>query len=179
MSIGKRIGKTLYIHKKYIDKLDSEHQKMLQLIEKKNKEFYNNLLDKSTIIKFDSKELSFIECINFDKSLNPQIRKWHKFSFENDDFKYLGFKTNSATNPLILHKKELMVCNDYDGFSVDLAKKWDNMLFTSNILEFSEKKKIGRLKYWKNAITLFAKENKIIYDNFIKEWEGSFNKKVQ
>lgn len=179
MNIGKRIGKTLYIHKKYIDKLDDEKLKMLELIKSKNKEFYNDLLNKATIIKFDSKELTFIECINFDKSLNPQIRKWYKFSFEKDTFKYLGFKTNSATNPLILHKKELMVCDDYDGFPVKLAKEWDNMLFTSNISEFSDKKKIGRLKYWKKAITLFAKENKIIYDNFIKEWESSFNTKVQ
>lgn len=171
--IGKKIGQTIYVHKDYIDNLHDRYKKYLVNLDWEM-ELYTSLLEKCHIIKVEPDKVTLIECQNFDKSLNPIIQKWHKFELGQRGWEYKGPKINSAVNPLILHRKELMVAEDYKGFSVELAKEWDCMLFNSGITDFSNKNKIGRLKYWKTCISKFENQNKELYNNFIEKWEKQF-----
>lgn len=175
----KRIGYDHYFHKSQIEEATPWIKDSLENIEYSFQLLYKKILNKCDIIKVNQtrgvNEITFIEVRNFDKDLNPVIIAWYKFKLSGVTTVYKGKKLNSKSNPLILHKKELMVQENYKGFSVELSRCWTDFYFEqSGINEFRDTKKIGRKKYWDSCLQMLMDKMPTDYIFFMNLWNKQF-----
>lgn len=151
----------------------------LSNIEKTYPDLYKRLMKICEIIRFDdtyvNKKMVFVEFFDFDKELNPVIKAWYTFEADGArNWVYKGRRENSKKNPLILHKKELMVGHSYEGFNQGLSEEWTKLYSESHIWEFKESSKIGRKLYWDNCLEKLKTKYKEEYEDFMQRWDNQW-----
>ncbi|MGL5716404.1 MAG: hypothetical protein ACRCXX_13810 [Cetobacterium sp.] len=177
----KRVSRSYY---SYVNSSfwDFNKKAYLDNIKMKYPQLYRRLSKKCSIIRYDDlgpylKKIVFIEFVDFNKELNPVIKAWYSFKINsNFEWEYSGKRNNSKTNPLILHKKELMVDNSYRGFSIDLAEEWTTYYTKSGIYDFHDTTKIGRKNFWDSCLKQLEEQNPEMYKNFMDRWEAQWKK---
>lgn len=141
--VGKEIGDNIWFHKDYVH---------LFLEKKLYEQLLQNLPDnyEFTILRLSEskKEVTFIQCVDFDISNEPVVGCSIKMSLAWVGEHLYTLTKPSDTNPLIYHHKWLFVSDDYSGFDVAASKQrsleWKSVLGVNRSIS----SRIGRMKYW-------------------------------
>ncbi|MGL5716894.1 MAG: hypothetical protein ACRCX2_28015 [Paraclostridium sp.] len=143
------------------------------LKEKGQFEKFKKIIKKCSVIKRGYFEITFLDFDDFENELNPVIKSWYTYSTGNKwgtKAEYVKKRVNSKDNPLIIHRKEEMYSYAICNFSekLKLSREWTSFYENSGIKEFKEKNKIGRKKFWDEAVEKLRKK----YPEEIKKFEG-------
>ena len=117
--IGKRMGKSVYVHSSAIGVLPEIVRKRIM-----RAEMSNNLFD-WTVIKYNesNENISLIESVDWDDADEPTVGQ--VLILKHDGGRKL---IKPSKDPWIYHHKWLFVADDYDGFdvrqSIDRSLQW-------------------------------------------------------
>ena len=145
MSVGKRIGSTLYVHRSAFGHLPSKYIKLLgrasMLLIKEHLSSYN-------VVKIDvgASKVSFLEYESFCSDPFPALRAAINIEVITKNSRVMNYR--DSKNPPILHRKELLIPPDHpcqELFS-ELTRELDALRL------YYEVHKIGHFSQWADRL---------------------------
>lgn len=142
-AFGKIVGEAQYVHKSALGHLEQDALiRVRKAIEVVPDGFNWN------VVKIDLKNeasLSFLEYTDFELHAFPILLSSCNVNAENKDVKYRNY---SKSNPPILHRKELLISNDFPEYSkfFSLTKELEELGAFENIVE------LGTKQRWEKAL---------------------------
>lgn len=107
-TVGKRVGQALYVHRSAVDHLPATIQgKLARALQNVPDDFQWSVLKVSGK---DEQSFSFLDYQEFSSAAFPELRASLVVHLEEDEAKLRKY---SATNPPILHRKELLLAADH------------------------------------------------------------------
>jgi hypothetical protein len=147
-SIGKRVGKDLYVHRDAIEQIPAKaHDNLNTALEILARE-----IEGWNILRLSDETVAFLEYENFDDDPFPQLSKSIAVDLVRGKVRETDYSSHS--NRPILHRKELMVPLDYPGRG-DFKKLTVDL---ENFGLFYEQNRIG----YKNQWTKRLKEHGVV-----------------
>lgn len=171
--IGKKAGTALYFHKEYLCSMPEE---IIKDVRSCISGYIRGgtIFKKIDIIRMDKEIINFIEVDNFDKKINPSIKYTYTFKKYKGYWRFTDKKIGCIVNPTIIHKKELMVGEDYKGFSYSLAEEWSKIIESSQINSLKDSRKILKQKYWSDCMKKLELAQFELINNFKYNWNKQF-----
>jgi len=148
----KRIGGKIYLHKNYIESLDSDLVHEVTFALEKAHEVLGSFAWNTVRIKPDgfggAEEVAFQFSPDFDSADEPEVTQTVAVQMTGADWDIVNLRDHSG---LIWHHKWMWVDSDYTGFSYAASKahsaKW------KPFVKKEELPKIGRKKFWESIKT--------------------------
>lgn len=172
-NIGKKVGTAIYFHKQYLCSMKHD---IVQEVRNAISSYIRGgtIFQKIDIIRVDKDSISFIEIDNFDKKINPAVKCVYRFKKHKNYWKFIDKKKGCVVNPTIIHQKELMVGDDYKGFSKSLAEEWTSIIEKSTLKVTQDRRKITKRKYWNDCIKKIELVHFELINNFKYNWNNQF-----
>ncbi len=135
--VGKDIGGTVYLHRKYEDKLGT-----VFLVAKTHLAGDFDY----RVVKFNYRTgaISFVQCTDFDTAPEPTVG-----DIVTVDAKGNVRRRRQPRDPEIYHHKWLFVADDYEGFDVEASRQRSVAWMR---LDGVDRKRIGRKGYWEQHV---------------------------
>jgi DNA phosphorothioation-associated putative methyltransferase len=159
-SVGKRVGGAHYIHRTAVSFLDDkekaqvEHAKAI-IASETSSEFE----DKWNIVRISTDKVAFLEYDAFDASPFPELKNSTLVDLLRDHVRHTDYSNHS--NRPILHRKELLVTDDYPSRSkfAALTKKLESLGV------FYDTHRIGYKDHWEKRLS----ENGVVINGYDAE----------
>jgi len=161
MAIGKKVGKSLYIHKCGLHLLEDD---LIHKIKKNLKGL--NIYDQERVnvyrISLSLENISYLVYKDFFTEPFPSLEMSWKVTFKNQEIIRRDF--SNSKNPLILHRKELLLPKDHEKY-----QEYESITIQLDKLgAFEQYNKIGRRNFWNQVLdnlNVEVKEGKVIRKN--------------
>lgn len=149
----KKILHDMYLHRSAVDDLPEPHRWMVKLAMSLTGLGPDVICISSLSTRENGYSVRFAWVDDFDRNPEPAILRMQTYRIEGTNATLVKQHVSRNGNPQVYHAKELLVREDYPGFSVAKAKARRARYLKLN----PDKKRMGYQKWWHQ----WLKENKI------------------